>query len=199
MIKTSRILMVLVSALFCGNSISSATQSEIFKKLSVSDFRTHIQMIDFEPHEQDKVQEAAELIKKVLVSKKFKAAILGHMFNGRKSFSDNRGLSNAQIYQKIIEGSEKLTPGKDYKMDVTLVAYYEDVITVGYTYPNTHKIWMNRKYFGRQNPPEITTNLIHEWTHKLGFDHDVSPTPERRYSVPYAVGYIVRDLARDLF
>jgi hypothetical protein len=58
---------------------------------------------------------------------------------------------------------------------------------------------MNTKYFYVYTPYQVAGNLTHEWLHKLGFDHDVASTPARPYSVPYAVGYILRDLASDLF
>ncbi len=54
---------------------------------------------------------------------------------------------------------------------------------------------MNEKFLNANRPYKVTTNMVHEWCHKLGFKHDVQATPGRKYSVPYAVGYIVRDLA----
>jgi hypothetical protein len=39
---------------------------------------------------------------------------------------------------------------------------------------------------------------MHEWLHKIGFSHAVKDTPERIYSVPYAIGYIVKGIAREM-
>ena len=57
---------------------------------------------------------------------------------------------------------------------------------------------MNRKYYNKFRPYEVADNMMHEWLHKIGFNHTVKPTPERPFSVPYAVGYIVKGIARQM-
>lgn len=199
MTRTLAVFFIFSLLVSCGKSPSQTSTVSYQELTGVTKFKTRIKMFNFFPEEKIKIRHAAELIQEVIASDAFKEEILNHEFNGKRTFANNLGLSNQQIYQKIMAGSEKLTPGNDREMDLTLVAYLnEDAMTVGYTYPNTHKIWMNRKYFRRQHAAEVTTNMVHEWLHKLGFDHDSSPTPERRYSVPYSVGYIVRRLAQEL-
>lgn len=162
-------------------------------------FETNIKMFKFTTSGRKKILAAAELIKEVIASAEFKKRVLNHRVNGRRTFVDNNGLSNAQIYQKILDASEKLTPGRDNEMDLELQLYSDYYSnTVGYTYPNTRRIWMNNKYFSQSSPALVTTNMVHEWLHKMGFGHDVRATPTRKYSVPYAIGYIVRDLALSL-
>jgi hypothetical protein len=139
-----------------------------------------------------------ELIRRTVASEEFKNAILNHRVNGKKRFVDNAGLSNAEIYKKIIEGSEKLNPGKDNEMDLELEVYRESTNTVGYTYPSISRIFMNAKYLNQNKPHEVTTNMTHEWLHKMGFKHAQQKTPTRKYSVPYAVGYIMQRLAKKL-
>jgi hypothetical protein len=146
--------------------------------------------------QQDKVLTAAELIKKVVASEEFKNKILNHRVNGKKTFVDNGGLSNAQIYKKIVEGSEKLRPGVDNTMNLDLILYKASNNVVGYTYPSTIEVWMNALFLNRNSPAKVTTNMMHEWLHKLGFTHSFKPTPTRKYSVPYAVGYLVARLAK---
>lgn len=200
MTKTLAVFFALTFLMSCGKSQDNDSQEVSQEELTGSvTFKTKIKMINFYDEEETKIRRAARLIQQVINSEEFKEEILNHEFEGKRAFANNRGLSNRQIYQKIMDASEKLTPGKDHEMDLTLVAYLdEDAITVGYTYPNTRKIWMNRKYFGRNDAAEVTTNMVHEWLHKVGFDHASSPTPERRFSVPYSVGYIVRRLAQNL-
>lgn len=162
-------------------------------------FDTNIKMYKFTSSGKDKILKAAELIKEVVASPEFKKKVLNHKYNGRKTFVDNGGLSNAQIYQKILDASEKLTPGKDNTMDLELELYTDNSSnTVGYTYPSTIRVWMNNKYFSKNTPALVTTNMMHEWLHKLGFKHAVSATASRKYSVPYAIGYMVRDLAKQI-
>lgn len=162
-------------------------------------FDTDIKMYKFSSSGKSKILKAAELIREVVASPAFKKKVLNHKYNGRKTFVDNGGLSNAEIYQKILDGSEKLTPGKNNTMDLEVELYTDNSSnTVGYTYPNTIRVWMNSKYFNRNTPALVTTNMMHEWLHKLGFKHSASATSSRKYSVPYAIGYMVRDLAKSL-
>ncbi len=161
-----------------------------------SEFDAAIQMINFPPEEEKKILKAVELIKKVVVSDEFRQRVLEHTYKGKKTFVDNLGLSNEEIYRKIIEGSEMLVPGKNGKMDVELELYHQNTATIGYTYPNTNRIWINTRYFNRYTPVQVADNLFHEWLHKLGFDHALKHSISRNFSVPYAIGYLVEELAR---
>lgn len=164
--------------------------------LAAETFEVKLNLKGFSPSHKEKVSAASELIKEVIASNEFKDAVLGHVYKGKKQFANNNGLSNEEIYKKILEGSEKFTPGKDNQMDLHLESYSDPKsITVGYTYKTVKQIWMNTKYVAMYPAAKITTNMVHEWLHKLGFGHDMEKTSKRPYSVPYAVGYIVRDLA----
>jgi hypothetical protein len=144
----------------------------------------------------DKLETAESLIEKVISSEEFKDRVLNFKHNGKKGFVDNKGLSNAQIYKKIIEGSETLTPGVDNEMDLSVDVFRANSITVGYTVPSQLKIWMNSKYLNANKPYKVTTNMVHEWLHKMGFHHSKARTATRKYSVPYAIGYMVANLAK---
>jgi hypothetical protein len=200
MFKTTALIFVILSLFSCCDAdrkVSKQLEQTIESaNSSVSEFKVSLKMIDFDKDQEQKVLKAAELIRKVIISEKFRMRVLNNKFNGQKAFADNEGLTNAQIYKKILEGAETIKPGKDHEMDMVLLTYYEDAITIGYTYPNTRNVWMNTKYLNRYNPVQVTGNMMHEWLHKLGFSHPVKNTPERRFSVPYAVGYIMQRLAR---
>ena len=162
-------------------------------------FNTNIKTFKFTSAGRKKINSAAELIKEVVASEEFKNKVLNHKYNGKKQFANNQGLTNKQIYNKILNGAEKLNKVADNEMDLELELYTDnDSNTVGYTFPNTNRVWMNSKYFNKNTPALVTTNMMHEWLHKLGFGHDAEVTAKRPYSVPYAVGYIVRDLAKKL-
>lgn len=155
----------------------------------------NVSFINFTRTQENKVLDAVDLIKQVIASEAFKKKILNFTYKGKKAFIDNNGLTNSQIYKKILEASEKLVPGKNNTMDITLETYYVDANVIGYTMPSINKVYMNRKYFNTFTPVQISSNMVHEWLHKLGFGHDYESTPSRPYSVPYAVGYIVKSLA----
>ncbi len=162
-------------------------------------FDTNLILGNFDDSQREKVENAAILVKRVISSREFKDAIVNHTVNGVKTFADNNGLTNLQIYNRIIIASEKVSPAKNYVLDVELELYYENSSTIGYTFPDSTRIWMNTKFFNTFTPYKVADNLTHEWIHKLGFTHDVAATVNRPNSVPYAVGYIVRDLAGRMF
>lgn len=166
---------------------------------SIPAWNAEIRFVNFKEHQEDKVREAVSLIQRVILSEEFKERILNHTYEGKKTFVDSQGLSNEEIYRKILEGAEKIGSNvPDGKMDVELELYHAPTTTIGYTFPDTNRIWMNTKYFNRYTPVNVADNLMHEWMHKLGFTHEMKYSKRRNYSVPYAVGYLVEELAKKL-
>lgn len=164
------------------------------------DFDVRTTLIGFTPKQEKKIHSASKLIRKIVRSSKFRNRVLNHVWKGKKRFADNGGLTNEQIYRKILDGSERTTrQGKNNTMDLEIELYTDyDSITIGYTYPSIVRIYMNRKYFNKFRPYQVADNMMHEWLHKIGFTHAVKNTPERPYTVPYAVGYIVKGIAREM-
>lgn len=155
-----------------------------------------IYFVNFNEAQEAKVKTAVTLIRKVIASDEFRTRVLSYTYNGQKTFVDNGGLSNEEIYRKILEGAEKMgNTTKNNTMDVELELYYAATTTIGYTYPNSGRIWMNTKYFDKYTPGKVADNLTHEWLHKVGFGHATSYSTSRDHSVPYAIGYLVEELA----
>jgi len=159
-------------------------------------FDANIKFVNFERSDEEKVHKAIEIIKKVISGQEFKSKVLNFTYNGKKTFVDNNGLTNEQIYQKLIDGREDLLPTVDHQMDLELELYYSWRSTVGYTYPDGIRIYMNTKFFDYYTPTEVAGNVFHEWTHKLGFDHDSSYSLSRDSSVPYGIGYLIEELGK---
>lgn len=159
-------------------------------------FDANLELYEFEKLDEDKVYKAIDIIKKVVASKEFRNKVLDYTYDGKKQFLDNKGLSNAEIYQILLDGKEDLRPEVDYEMDLELQLYYSWTSTVGYTTPGELRIYMNTKFFDSYTPAEVAGNVFHEWTHKLGFTHASSYSVSRDSSVPYAIGYLIRDLGR---
>ncbi len=153
-------------------------------------------MSNFNSIQEQKVLNAVSLIKRVIASEEFRTRVLNYTYNGKNEFFENAGFTNEQIYQKILDGAEVINGNKNNTLDVELELYTEATTTIGYTYPDTSRIWMNTKYFDRYSPIEVADNLTHEWMHKLGFNHAPTYSPERDYSVPYAIGYLMEELAK---
>lgn len=207
-------LFILLSLASCGKSKDDSGCNTMacevsFFTLATSDtgpvppeallFDTNLTLVQFSATNQEKIENAADLVKRIIMSQEFKDAVVGFTINGEKKFVDNNGLTNLQVYDRIIIAAERLTPAKNYVLDAEIQLYFEDSSTIGYTYPTSTRIWMNTKYFDRYTPYQVAGNLTHEWLHKMGFTHDSAATSTRPYSVPYAVGYIVRQLAGELY
>lgn len=156
---------------------------------------------NFSPAEEAKLRAALKLLETTMNSPEFKARVLEFKYLGKFQFAQNEGLTNAQVYDKLMAGAEQLSPSIDSEMDLSLELYTPPWWkrlrnnVVGYTNPGTAVIFMNRSFFSRFELWEIAANIAHEWTHKLGFDHDFNATARRPYSVPYAVGSIVNAIA----
>jgi hypothetical protein len=159
-------------------------------------FDASVQFNNFSRADEAKVLKAIEIIKKVVASREFRDRLINFTYQGQKQFVDNRGMSNGQIYRKILNGDEDLRPVIDHHMDLELELYYSRWNTVGYTYPHTLRIWMNTKFFNAYTPAEVAGNIFHEWLHKLGFDHASSHSAARDASVPYALGYLIEELGK---
>lgn len=161
-------------------------------------WETNLKMRNFSHEQEEKVKKAAKIIRKVVASEKFREKVLSYSHKGKKEFVNNHGFSNAEIYQKIIDGAEIIgNKSKNNAMDVELELYHQATKTIGYTYPNTTRIWMNTKYFDKYTPEKVADNLMHEWMHKIGFTHEMAWDEDRDHSVPYAIGYIVEELAAE--
>lgn len=149
---------------------------------------------DFTPEKEQKMQEALRRMKVVINSKKFKEDVLAHTYEGQRMFVDSNGLSNEEVYEVIMRGVETLNGDEDEEIDVDITLYYANNSTVGYTYPNVNRIWVNDKFFTTNSYGKVAANIVHEWTHKLGFDHAFNRTNNRNFSVPYGVQKIIENL-----
>lgn len=111
---------------------------------------------------------------------------------------------NSKCYEDYVLGREKLltnkgntrleviTEHRGKKPALNFVMYYKNNSTVGYTYPNSDTIWMNRKFHRNYSIASAGANLHHETSHKLGYSHDFSRTARRNDQVPYLVGSAVK-------
>jgi hypothetical protein len=162
-------------------------------------FTTNITLVNFSADQETKYLKAIELVKEVVAMEAFRTAVLNHTYNGAKTFVDNAGFTNEEIYQKILDAAETLQPAKNNTMDLE-VELYSNIFTstVGYTTTASKRIWVNTKYFNSYGLTSVANNLFHEWLHKLGFDHAASYSPSRDYSVPYGIGTIMETLAGTL-
>lgn len=153
---------------------------------------------DFNQAQENKMSSALARLQHVLNSEEFRQRILNHKYQNKKTFVDNRGMSNQEVYEEIMKGAETLSNTVDEVLNLDITLYFSNNSVVGYTYPNSTRIWVNNKFFAQYSYGKVAGNVAHEWTHKLGFGHDFNRTSSRVYSVPYAVGNIVAELVEKM-
>lgn len=166
-------------------------QFEVVKDPIISGRRVKINVvkrIGFTPEQAARHQDAAAKAEIVINSLEFKNAV-----TKKKGFT-SCDMNGTQVYDKFITGEEELQRGKDYEFDIEVTMYEENNSTVGYTYANKFMVWVNNKFFKQYTLGEIAGNMIHEYAHKQGFEHTSQYTDEREFSVPYWIGYLVRDM-----
>jgi hypothetical protein len=102
--------------------------------------------------------------------------------------------TNAQVYQHHWNGDERRpsTTSVDNEADVEIEFYYENNNVVGYTYSTSRRVWVNTKFFDGYKPSSVASNFYHEWSHKLGYGHTSAYYDYRPYTVPYGIGYTMR-------
>lgn len=144
---------------------------------------------NFSKSQVEKYDKACRKVEHSMNSVEFRSEVI------RQSFTNSKGLNSLQIYQMIMNGAEVLSPEPDGEIDVMIEMYHKNNRVVGYTKPSTLWIWVNQKFFNTFDEAEVAGNLVHEWLHKLGFDHS---SASDKNSVPYRIGYIVRDLIKDV-
>lgn len=174
----------------------TATQTYAVVPVEAQRFDTNVKTYSMTSTQRAKIQSAERKIIKVIGSEEFRSRILNHKYGGRLSFNNSNGLTNSQIYTKIIQAAEKYKLIKNNTMDLNIKTYYQNSNVVGYTTTTSIYINMNTKYLNKYTANEVATNMTHEWLHKLGFGHAVNYSTSRDYSVPYAVGKIMGELAR---
>jgi hypothetical protein len=151
-------------------------------------FKVH-NKVNFSEKERTTFLEALEEAKKVINSSDFKDRAVN------LPLEQTNGFSPLEIYNKFISGADSFNTEEDGYIDVHITMYHSFKNTVGYTYPTTWFTWINRKFFSRFDHAEIAGHVIHEYMHNVGFGHKSAGD---KNSVPYAYGYLVRDMIREL-
>lgn len=153
-----------------------------------------MQIEGFSGESMDKLHKAFEVLETVVNSETFKEQVLNFKNKkGERKFASNNGFSNEQIFAMFMDGRELLQPNTPNEMNFFLKLYNRSWSKViGWTNGKINTININWKFFKTFSPDDVAGNLAHEWTHKIGFDHTSAAEHD---SVPYAIGYIVRDLS----
>lgn len=171
--------------------------------------KVRVEATGFSSKQLEKLSEAAALLERVINSSAFAEEVLNFSYQystgalwwkrwfTSKNFRWNNGDTRAQVLEKILAGNE-LKSGADQEVDCIITLYTGDPGVLGYTYPSTLKTWINSHFFNDAPIYEIAGNLAHEYCHKLGYDHEYNRTSLRDYTAPYAIGYMVSRLGKEV-
>lgn len=162
-----------------------------------------VHMRNFNSSSKLKIEKAKKILEFVMNSQEFKTKILNFTWKGKKEFNNNKNMSNLEIYNHLMTGEEDLLPRSTGVMNFDLTLYRSKnpwSKVKGYTTPDSMRIYMNKKFFFRSSwtAIDVAANMAHEWVHKMGFGHDYRFNEDRPFSVPYAVGNIVSQLAKKM-
>jgi len=137
----------------------------------------------------DKLNIVREEMEEIINSDVFRQAVLniGSIHGETSAFKTD---IPEQIYQRFMRGSETLSPEVDHELDIYVDDYFSRKRVIGYTYPSIKTIFVNTRYFDKRSTKLIGSNILHEYSHKLGYKHDFKRTKRRSHSVPYKMNEI---------
>ncbi len=134
-------------------------------------FETHIATKGLSVEQETDVQKASEIIKQVVATQEFRDRILNHTVNGVKTFLNNNGLSNEEIYQKILDAADDNSLTKDNIMNLELEvsASSSGSGILFQIVSGIKKILSLFNLFSSATPAGIAQNLFQMWLGNLGF------------------------------
>ncbi|MGE3608627.1 MAG: hypothetical protein AB7I27_03485 [Bacteriovoracaceae bacterium] len=151
-------------------STSTTSTSTDPAPVEASTFDTNISTAGLDADQDMEVQKASEIIKLVVSSQEFKDRVLNHTVNGVKTFLNNNGLTNEQIYQKILEAAENDNLTKNNVMDLAFELIPQKTTSRIYRIiSGIKKIFFFLNLFSNTTPAGIAQNLFQQWLGKMGF------------------------------
>jgi hypothetical protein len=149
---------------------------------------------NFTDEEAKKLRKACMLLEAAINSDVFRNRVTNFTYNGKKQFNWNEGKTNEEILEIILLGIEERNGGKDEKWDMSLeISPRCPKTSIGVTINQKHTITYRCK-LADMEPGEYAGHLAHEYCHYLGFSHSENYTPTRKYTVPYAIGYMLAEI-----
>lgn len=156
---------------------------------------------------------AFSVLSEIVNSKEFKTMVISYERDVKvgkytiksRSYAKNylwknssQNLTNEQIYDVLMRGDEKMRVNTLGEMNInSRINRKLGPNTIGATSPATSAFMtMNWAFYKNFNSYEMASNVVHEWTHLLGFLHGENST--KHQEVPYVVGAIVKELARKI-
>lgn len=147
---------------------------------------------------RDRMMFAIEMVREIVNSDTFKEMVIGYTNeNGQRAFTRNQGLSNEEVYLRLMEGREVVEQDTPGEMNLHIKRYrpwWPWSKVIGYTKIGKSKfMYVNWRKYKHFDSIAMASNIVHEWIHLMSFRHDSAQDHD---SVPYAIGYITGELAK---
>jgi ssRNA-specific RNase YbeY (16S rRNA maturation enzyme) len=142
----------------------------------------------FTEEELIKYFDALAITSKVISTERFKQKFLAEKLTSTQKHT------NLAIYEMFMSGIDEMNKAADKDIDVFPKMYYKNNSVIGFTNPLTVTTNINRKFFTDYDAADIGHNAVHEYLHKMGFDHNSASDHD---SVPYAIGFLVETCIRE--
>lgn len=165
--------------------------------VEASTFETNISTVGMSVDQEEEIRKAEDIIKLVVSSEEFKKRVLNHTVNGVKTFLNNNGLTNAEIYQKILDAAEDGTLNKDNIMDLAVELIPQKSTLASRIFKiiaGIKKIFFFLNLFQNTTPAGIAQNLFQQWLGKLGFSTVTGSTSH--LTVQEAIAKIIGELGQ---
>lgn len=131
-------------------------------------------------------------LSKVLADPRVKARVESATF----TYTDLKG---AEVWKKLSEGAETLTPAVDHTWNMKLSIAPLSRGVLGQTSPSTPWVTITSAGFDKREDSGLVGTLCHEHAHKLGFGHPFKSTKTRPQSVPYSLGTICAQVHKAMY
>jgi hypothetical protein len=166
-----------------------------------------VQLINYNDEQLEILKKVFIIIENAINSPDFESSVRQFRTRGELTFSFKNGLfssaqkyTNDQVFDLIMEARENPGNIADGQMDLYLVLKPgSDGTTVGYGNPGTKEIYTYEDRFSVETLEYLANHYVHEWCHKLGFEHTSKRLFDRNRdccSVPYAIGNLIESIAQ---
>ncbi len=151
-----------------------------------------------------KMKAALRLFEEVMNDTSFQNALLSKSFYFDVPGDQNKLLNTKEIVDKIYGAKEFYRDTADRVANLVWVIeqkkkpMFTRNPAIGYGDAGEVEIYTYTWFFNKEEPEslaDIAGHIAHEWSHKLGFQHLFNPHKKRKYTVPYAFGYLVKEYA----
>jgi hypothetical protein len=200
-LKEEKLTMKCAALLFCSFVFQVSASGQQLPKFQVA----ATDLTAKTATQEEKMRRALAVFEQVMNDECFQKELVTLKFHSDSSDDPYRNLSTRQAVEKIYEAKEHYTLSADNRADIYWAVEKRNRLarlfkgcSVGYGYPKDKEFYTYSCFLDDEGTDlsDIAGHIAHEWSHKLGFVHQLDDHDKRDDTVPYAFGYLVRDHAK---